>query len=589
MVVVPGLQPHIAYEENFEPRLVNRKTGGALLLTSDEVALLKAWDGSVSATRLSVAVSMGGLEIEPWQVETFFHRLDRLGCLAAPAPSIPGFVGPPAGISKLEDKVPRLRGDLVVEKVKRSRVLHHVKDPKTGRVFSFTDTEVSIARMLDGKRLVKDVLENADKLGIEVSIDSLQHFIKQLKSFRFIDADLDDGKTAWPKRVPWTEEERHLYQATMKKLREGQFAEALSFAQSLESVDPKKAEVQALRHRVEVEAEGIFELVGSFADLHATKVVKPPAPPPVVPAQPAAPPPPAPPTVAQRARGLVLSYPREVALGAFALVSLVLLMRPVEMTKIVSCELQLEPLGVPRTTRGGKVGAHDVALGTKVEKGAVLARLGAGPSVDPVEERLRALEKTLAAIPPAATGPKVEPLRAAVKKLQAAVAALEGRRKTGSKKEQLATEKKLADKTRELAEKAKALEALTHEARRKPLEAELEALRQKKAVLDATLSKSIIIAPVSGVFVSPGELPEQLGVNGEYGVIAAPYFKLATAEPLPEGIVSATFRSGEYEVEPTVVDGQIRFPVRQAFAGARGALEVSTGRAPWLVALFKRP
>lgn len=588
MVVVAGLQPHIAYEETFEPRLVSRKTGGALLLTPDEVALLKAWDGSVSATRLSIAVSMSGLEIEPWHVAEFFHRLERLGCLAVPPPNIPGFVGPPAGISKLEDKVPRLRGDLVVEKVKRSRVLFHVRDPKTGRAFTFTDTEVSVARMLDGRRQVKEVIENADKLGIEVTLDALQHFIKQLKSFRFIDADLDDGKTAWPKRAPWTEEERQLYQATMKKLREGQYAEALSFAQSLESVDPKKAEVQALRHRVEVEAEGIFELVGTFAELHAPKVVKPP-PEPVVPAAPAVPAPPPPPTLAQRARGFLGAHRREVLVGAGVVLALGFLLRPVSMTRVVSCELQLEPLGVPRTTRGGKVGAHDVELGAKVEKGAVLARLGAGASVDPLEAQLRSLERALSELPAAATGPKVDALRAAVKKAQAAVTALEGRRKAGTKQQQLATEKKLAQKQRELKESAQALEALTHDARRKPLVTELEAVRQKKALLDATLSKSIIVAPVGGVFVSSGELPEQLGVNGEYGVIAAPYFKLVTPEPLPEGLVAATFRSGEYEVEPAVVDGRVRFPVRQVFVGARGALEVSTGRAPWLVALFKRP
>lgn len=523
MVVIPGLQPHIAYEEVFEPRLVNRKTGAALLLAADEVTLLKAWDGSVSATRLSAAVSMAGADVEPWQVEVFFERLARLGCLAAPPPNIPGFSGPRPGVAALEDKVPRLRGDLAIEKARRSRAVFHVRDPKTGRCFSLTDAEVSVARMLDGRRTVREVVESADRLGIEVTLASLQHFLKQLKSYRFVGPELEDGKVAWPKRTPWTEEERQLYQATMKKLRGGQYDEARSFVQSLESVDGKREEVQALKHRVEVEAEGIFELVGTFAGLHQP----PPAPAPVAAAPVVAPPVPPRATVLQQLARLARAHGRWLALAALVLSATGLLLRPVPMAKVVACQLQLETLGVPRTTRGGKVGAHDVELGARVQKGAVLARLGAGPSVDPLEERLAAVEKALA--------------------------------------------------------------AATDEARRAPLEAELREVQRKKGALDATLNRSLIVAPVAGLFVSSGELPEQLPVNGAYGVIAGPYFRLVTDEPLPQGVVSAVFRSGEYEVEAPVVDGEVRFPVRQVFVGARGALEVSTGRAPWLVALFRRP
>jgi hypothetical protein len=585
MVVVPGLQPHIAYEEVFEPRLVNRKTGAALLLAADEVTLLKAWDGSVSAARLSAAVSMAGADVEPWQVEVFFERLARLGCLAVPPPNIPGFSGPRAGVAALDDKVPRLRGDLAIEKARRSRAVFHVRDPKTGRCFSLSDVEVSVARMLDGRRTVRELVESADRLGIEVTLASLQHFLKQLKSYRFVDPELDDGKATWPKRTPWTEEERQLYQATMKKLRGGQYDEARSFVQSLESVDGKREEVQALKHRVEVEAEGIFELVGTFAALHAP----PPAPAPVVAAPAVAPPGLPRVTGLQQLARLARARGRWLALAALGLSATGLLLRPVPMARVVACQLQLEPLGVPRTTRGGTVGAHDVELGARVQKGAVLARLGAGPSVDPLEERLSAVEQALAALPAAATGPKVEALRGDVKKLQGTVAVLEERRKAGARAQQLATERRLTERRRELDEKKRALEALTHEARRAPLEAELREVQLKKVALDATLNRSLIVAPVAGLFVSSGELPEQLPVNGAYGVIAGPYFKLVTDAPLPQGVVSAVFRSGEYEVEPAVVGGEVRFPVRQVFVGARGALEVSTGRAPWLVARFRRP
>jgi hypothetical protein len=162
----------------------------------------------------------------------------------------------------------------------RSRAVFHAKDPINNRAFSLLDTEVTVARMLDGKRSVKDVIENAGKLGIEVNLESLQHFISHLKGYRFIDQDVEEGDSTWPKRKQWTEEERQLYQASMKMLREGHFAEALSFAESLEAADPSSEEAKQLKHRVEVEQEGVFELVAKFPVLHS-------AAPPVVSSKPA--------------------------------------------------------------------------------------------------------------------------------------------------------------------------------------------------------------------------------------------------------------------------------------------------------------
>lgn len=579
-MAVPGLQAHIEFQETPEPRLIDRKTGGALPLTAAERLLLLSWDGSPSAARLSAAVFVKGIDVEPWQVGQFFNRLTRLGCLAVAPPAIPNLVAPSSGVSKLEDKVPRMRGDLLIVPAPRSRSVFHVADPKSNRAFGLFDTEVSVARMLDGKRKVKDVLENAARLGVEVSIDSLQHFISHLKSYRFIDQGLREGESTWPARQQWTEEERQLYQSSMKNLREGHFAEALSFAESLEAASSSKDEARLLKHRVEVAAQGVVELVVTFAAMHATPQAAVPVA--VVPASSA--PVVVPPAASAR---LISKHRRALAVGGAVLLLLLVLLRPVEVTTVVACELQVEQLGLPRTVRGGKVGARDVAPGARVEKGAVLARLGSGESPEVLATRVKALEAALAALPRPVTGKKTELARAHLQKVQSEMVALERSRKRGTRAQQQAAEQKLRVKLKDLVVAKSTLDALTHELTRAPLEAELKAVREKKDTLDGALSRSIVIAPVAGVFVGDGALPDELGVNDSYGQVVAPYFKLVTRDALPARIESATFRTGEYEADVGIVAGQPRFPVRPAFVGAKGTLEVKVGRTPWLFSLFR--
>jgi multidrug efflux pump subunit AcrA (membrane-fusion protein) len=416
---------------------------------------------------------------------------------------------------------------------------------------------------------VKDVIENAAKLGVEVTIDSLQHFISHLKSYRFIDQGLREGESTWPARQPWTDEERRLYQASMKNLREGHFAEALSFAESLEAASSAKEGARLLKHRVEVAAQGVVELVVTFAAMHAT----PQATTPVAKPPPAAPVPP-----------MITKHRRALVVGGLVVLLLLVLLRPVEVTTLVACELQVEQLGLPRTLRGGKVAARDVEPGSRVEKGAVLARLGSGEAPAALTAKVKELETALASLPKPVTGKKTDAARGTLQKVQSEMVALEKSRKRGTRAQQQAAEQKLRGKLRELVVAKGALDALTHELTRAPLETELRAVRERK---DAALSRSIVIAPVAGVFVGDGALPEELGVNDSYGQIVATDFKLVTRDALPARLDSATFRTGEYEAEVGIVAGQPRFPVRPAFVGAKGTLEVKAGRTPWLFSLFR--
>ncbi|MBL8914260.1 MAG: hypothetical protein JNM17_26380 [Archangium sp.] len=599
---VPGLKPTVEFEEQPTPRLLDTTTGQALPLTETEAQLLKSWDGSASATRLSAAVFMHGLDIEPWQIEQFFERLERAGVLATARPNIPNYTPAQPGVENPEDIVPSLRADLIITRPEGMKGTMQVKDPIADRVFTLYDFEVSIARMLDGKRSAAEVLTAANRLGIPVNLGTLKTFLQQLKAYKFIDQDVTGGDSTWAKRSQWTEEVRQLYQGALRMMRSGKFDEALSYADAMAEADPTNPEAKELRARIEEEAKGSHELRVDFETLHtpiaATKIPadetgpfasfgfnsSPPAlaelPPipsalnnPVV-------------TLPKVSLGERLKQNKKLVIGAgAALVLLIVLFRPVSVTQVVACELQLAPLGTPRTARGGKVIKKEVAPGAKVEKGAVLARLGAGESMESLDAKEKELKDKLAALPPAQEGKKVDAARANVRKAEAAVATLEKIGKQSAKNARLVAGKLKAK--RKALDQAKAqLDKLTHDGAKTALEEELKGVATRKMGVQAELEKSIVLAPVAGVFVSVGPLPEELAPNDPWGQIAAPFFTVITREPLIAGAQSATFKGPGLDAEVTIVEGKAQVPVAPALVGAKGTLELSAGRTPWLLSLF---
>ncbi|MFT3711410.1 MAG: hypothetical protein QM817_27570 [Archangium sp.] len=603
---VPGLKPTVEFEEQPEPRLIDRSTGHALPLTETEAQLLRNWDGSASATRLSAAVFMHGLDIEPWQIEQFFERLARAGILDTPHPSIPNFVPANPGLETEHDTVPLLRGDLVVSKSENSKGTVQVKDPQSERVFTLYDFELSIARMLDGKRSALEVITASGRLGIPVNLATLKTFIQQLKAYRFIDQDVVGGDSTWAKRAQWTPEVRELYQSALRMLRGGKFDEALGYADAMAAADPQNTDAAELRTRIEEEKKGSHELRVDFDTLHtpapATSVVTgpeetgpfasfgfrtgtpmslaelPPIPSalnnPVVTL-------PTKPSLGERLK----QNPKLVIGAGAALLLVIILFRPVLVTQVVACELQLEPLGTPRTARGGKVIKKEVALGAKVERNTVLARLGTGESIESLDAQTKALQDKLAAMPEGAQNKKADQARANVKKAESAVAFLEKLAKQNAKN-QKAVAPKLKAKKKEL-EKAKAvLDKLTHDGDRAAIEEELKTIATRRIGVQAELEKSIVLAPVAGVFVSVGPLPEELAPNDPWGQIAAPMFKVTTKEALMTSAQSATFHGPGLDAEVQIVDGKPQVPVAPALVGAKGTLELSAGRTPWLLSLF---
>ena len=620
---LPGLKPTIEMETEPALRLVDRATGDALVISETESRLLARWDGVASATDLSASVFVEGLDVEPWQVEQFFSRLARAGLLENVGPVVPDFVPAPSGIETAEDTVPCLRGDLIIKKSPTSRGTLEVTDPLSERTFTLYDFEVSIARMLDGKRSAAEVLSAANRLGIPVNLATLRTFLQQLKAYKFIDQSVTGGDSTWPRRQQWTVEVRELYQGALRLLRQGKYDEALGYVDAMKEADPGNQEALALRARIEAEAKGSLELKVDFETLHTpvttaavsappevvAQILGPPpsedpfasfgfhsAPPPAdaLPPLPAMfePPAPAPaPNAPEPDDDVVLPPARSrrglfIGGGLMLVVALGVLLRPVEVVTQVPCELQVETLGVPRASKAGTVKPLDVKTGTPVEKDRVLARieLSEGSPMS-LQMQLAEVQQKLDALPKPAPAAKVAKARAVVKKAQAAVTALEKQKRKASKKALVALEKKLKPKQKALELAQAALDALTADGARAGLMEELRALTAKKAAAEAEQEQAQVVAPVAGLFLAPLPAPEHLAENDAYGQIVGPQFKVTTSGSL-EGAQTARFRSANGELEVTLEQGTARAAVTPALVGAKGTLELAHGKKPWLWSLF---
>ena len=636
---LPGLKPSVELEPGpSSPQLVDRESGQKLPISEMEARVLSLWDGVQTATGLSAKLFVDGLDIEPWQVEQFFVRLARAEVLGVNAPVVPGFTPAGPGVEEPTDIVPTLRGDLIITQSATSKGTLEVKDPLSSRSFTLYDFEVSIARMLDGKRSAAEVLDAANRLGIPVTLPTLKTFLQQLRAYQFIDLSTTGGESTWPKRKQWTPGVRELYQSALRLMRSGKFDEARGYVDAMVEADPGNEEAAALRQRIYDEAMGASELSVPFDTLHTpvsesvlqTAAVEPataPDPfasfgfhsappataelPPIpqdvasmlappnepmpealnyLPAAAAAPAPvaeePALPTPPRNRR------PRFIALGVGALV-LVGLLFPVQGTAQLPCELQVDELAIPRAPMAGPVGAPLVVAGTRVEKGTPLARitLPADESPEGLDARIKELELKLAKSHPPATARELSRAKATLKKATAAVTALNKKIKKAGKKALPGLEAKLPEKQAALAAARAALEEAQQPDRRAEWKATLEQLSSKKITAAIANERSVITAPAAGMFLAPGSAPEKLAENDPYGRIVGATFRAVTREPLVTSAETAVFVAPAGRVEVKLVHNAAGVTARvegePKWVGAKGTLEVPSGRTPWLLSALR--
>lgn len=272
----PGLKPTVKLESGpTGSRLVDSVSGRSLALSDTEAMLLEFWDGTADVAALVKAAGAASLALDAPQVAVFMTRLTKAGFLAAP---LSGEVPKAQGLDTPSATVPKVRLDLQVSKVPEAQGIFLVRDPVGGRTFSLFDFELSVARMLDGKRTAQDVIDGANKIGIAVKLESLRDFVTSLRAYHFVDESGTAAPAAevgtWPKRKSWDPKVRELFQAALKASREGRKADALSVLDELLRLDADNAEAKELKARQS--AAGATPDVGlGFMELHGDLVAAP--------------------------------------------------------------------------------------------------------------------------------------------------------------------------------------------------------------------------------------------------------------------------------------------------------------------------
>jgi hypothetical protein len=145
-----------------------------------------------------------------------------------------------------ETVVRLFRRDLNVRRLPSSPLIE-VGDPRTGKVFPLYDFEISLARMLDGRRHYSEVVEAGQRLGIPVNLESLAQFIRQLDQYGFLappGAQMTERTEGgmWAPRQKWDEGLRALFQSGLRMHRQGRYAEAINYFEAMLEQDSQNPE-----------------------------------------------------------------------------------------------------------------------------------------------------------------------------------------------------------------------------------------------------------------------------------------------------------------------------------------------------------
>src|SRR5262245_38743714 len=102
------------------------------------------------------------------------------------------------------DPVPKLRGDVVFSRrpLGSGAEVIHIRPIGYGETMRLHGFELSLARLLDGRRTAQDVVKRANRIGLPLSLGSLEAFIRHLQSHRLLARSA--GEAASPVS-PWAE------------------------------------------------------------------------------------------------------------------------------------------------------------------------------------------------------------------------------------------------------------------------------------------------------------------------------------------------------------------------------------------------
>jgi len=116
------------------------------------------------------------------------------------------------------------------------------------------------------------VIALAAKLGVTVTVDSLQSFIGQMRTYGLMvewwSEATQPSTSTWPQRDKWTADIRELYQSGLRLFRQGRPQHALEYLEMLLEIAPTTPEALELKERVKARLNGAPEAEVSFESLH---------------------------------------------------------------------------------------------------------------------------------------------------------------------------------------------------------------------------------------------------------------------------------------------------------------------------------
>jgi biotin carboxyl carrier protein len=115
-----------------------------------------------------------------------------------------------------------------------------------GQILRLHAFELSLARMLDGRRRAQDVVDRAVQLGLPLGLPALDGFIRELEEAKLVHHG-SGGSSPWQARHAWRPTERTLFQAALRAARQGKTNEARQALDQLLVTSPSNADARQLR------------------------------------------------------------------------------------------------------------------------------------------------------------------------------------------------------------------------------------------------------------------------------------------------------------------------------------------------------
>lgn len=644
---LPGLIDSVSVEVTLDGRrLADSATGAVLPLSEGELRLIELWDGQSSAVDLAAMAAVGeGVDVEAGQIEALFSRLARIGVLGRTPPVVPGAVVPPLAVKLETDIVPTFRGDLRLVPAQGTRGIIHVVDPLSDRAFTLYDFEVSIARMLNGRRSAHDVLLAADRIGVPLTLASLRAFIVQLRTFRFLDARPARTPTTWDPRRAWSDEVRDLYQQALKLARRGDRHEAMSCLESVLDLDPNNEDAMALNARL-ADTSGQPAIGTTFDMLHAKAppelmgpAVKPEYPlaqggvdpfealDPVADPAPREPEPvgngpalwpvseaPVSEAIEMTGESLSLSQMRRkrafwpmVGLAGALTLGLAALFYPVASITKSACTVDLLELATLRTPSDGVV-TFEAKSGQMVSVGQVVARMsrsGGNASVAALEKKLadaeaREKKAKLVQAPTAKVAKAQRGLaqnKAQLDALVAQRAKVAGQKGPAAARRLAAFDRIIKAKEAAVAKERATLEDLTHPPALAALETTIAETKREleKARAGGEAATDIVATQAGRLVVDPTPVGTLGGTAAldtvakgiVVGRVVSTSLSVTTKRGAPPSSGHATVKVGEERIEARVDGSRLYIDGESSLVGKPCTVSMQEGRRPWVLTLLQ--